>query len=250
MTVRLFADATACAIFEEASGGGDPLDPNSAMNRPFKTPMSWLGNIYFHSDFNYYGVVAKDLNKVINHAAVAGGSQTIGGIILTGAQVMTDHVLITHNLGYVPLFFVAFDGMMFARGTPTQQENGGQRYVMAYATTTQIILRDAGFSTLLDLPAATRTYQVLVFRELAADPTLPLLDIAPGVATFGQGKFQIAQNHLRQVGAGASPFSIQQGASAAVSNGGMGVRLPDGTSVVIGGFNGTVPSPPVINVGI
>jgi hypothetical protein len=219
---------------------------------PYKNPVANIALVIFHSDLNYYGVVAKDLARVINHAAVAGATENIGGtgIIVTGLQVETEHVLITHNLGYPPLFFVAYGGQMIPHGIPIQIESGGQRYVIAHATETQIILREVGFSTDVALPAASRTYQVIVFRDLAAVAALPMFQLKPGVGIFGKGKFQLGENHLRQVGAGESPFALQQDVCAAVGNGGLGIRQPDGTPLTIGTFSGTIPNPTVINVGI
>lgn len=240
------------AIFEEAPGGGDVQSPTALRHRPLNDPMNWLPNIFFHSDFNYYGVVAKNLGKLVSHAAVPGATTNVGGtgLIVVGQEVARTISLLTHNLGYIPLFFVAIGNQMFAHGTPVQIQDGGQRYVTAYATNTEIVLREVGFSTANPLPAVNLTYQVIVFRNVAADPSLPLVELGPARAIFGRGKFQIAQAHLRQVASGESPFSIQQGVSAAILNGGIGIRKPDGSTAFIGGFNGAVPSPDVINVGI
>lgn len=219
---------------------------------PYKDPIANIDLIRFHSDLNYYGVVAKDLAKVIGHAAVAGLTTDVGstGTIVVGQQAVSEYVLINHNLGYVPLYMVALDGQMIPQGLPIQQEGGGARFVSSYATASAIVLRDVGFSSASTLPAQNRTYSVLVFRSPAADPGLPMFHLAPGAAIFGRGKFQLTQNHLRQVGVGESPFAIAQGPTMAIRNGGMGARLASGGVVTVGAFNGTYPNPPFINVGI
>lgn len=250
MSVRLFADATGCAIFEEAPGGGDPLNKNSQRNRPFVNPMSWIGNILFHSDFNYYGIAAQTLGVSISHAAVAGVTtlRPYTPVSYVGQSVTTTHNLLNHNLGYVPLFFVAYDGQMIPHGTFTQTISGGGRLVSAYATTSQIRLRELGLSTASTLPAVSRTYQVLVFRNIQADPTMKPLELKPGSAVFGQGKFQQNQAHLRATQSGDTPFSIALGRTAAIRNGGLRVISPNGTVITIGSFNGTLPTPGIINV--
>ena len=220
---------------------------------PYKNPIANIDLIRFHSDLYYYGVVAKDLARVINHAAVAGLTTNVGntGTIVVGQQAVSEYVLINHNLGYVPLYMVALDGQIIPQGLPIQQEGGGgARFVSSYATTSAIVLRDVGFSSASTLPAQNRTYSVLVFRSPAADPGLPMFHLAPGEAIFGHGKWQLDQNHLRQVGPGDSPFSNPEGPTMAIRNGGMGARLSNGGVVTVGAFNGTYPNPPFISVGI
>lgn len=250
MTIRMFADATGCAIYVEAPGGGDPLDPNSLRNRPFKAPMSWVANILFHSEFNYYGVVAKTLGVTVAHAAVPGLtlSRPYSPVTNTGQVVTRDYLLLQHDLGYVPLFFCAYNGQMIPHGTPIQIYAGGGRLVSAYATATQIRLRDLGLSTASDVPAINLNYQVLVFRSTAKDPSLKQLDLSPGAAVMGQGKFQQSQGHLRDILSGDTPFSVALGRTAAIRNGALRVRTPNGSIIDVGPFNGSLPAPAVINV--
>jgi hypothetical protein len=250
MTIRMFADATGCAIFEEAPGGGDPLNPTSLMNRPFLNPMSWVANILFHSEFNYYGVVASTLSVTITHPAVAGvtTARPYTPVNYVGQSVVYDHLLLNHNEGVVPLFFVAYGGQMLPHGTPTQIEAGGYRMVSAYATATQIRLRDLGVSSASTLPAASRTYQVLVFRSTAKDPALKQLDLSPGAAVLGQGKFQQSQAHLRALLSGDTPFAVAKDRTAAIRNGSLRARFSNGGIVDVGPFNGSLPAPGFINV--
>src|SRR5690606_10520714 len=106
----------------------------------------------FHSDFDYYGAVAWDMSRVISHPSVSGLSYQVSPYEPASAQYfgrssVTTHALITHNLGYVPKFFVAYDGQMIPHGTPIQTDSGNRaRFVSAYATTTQIRLKDIGIS--------------------------------------------------------------------------------------------------------
>jgi len=255
MSVRLFADATACAIFDEAPGGGNPLDPNSLMNRPFLNPSAWSTYVYFHSDFNYYGVAAYDMAKVVNHAAVAGLDTVTGPDVASlhfyGQTVATDTVLINHGLGYIPKFFLASGGKMLPHGIPVQVDGAAKaRFICAYATSTQIILRDIGISSNTALAAISLTYQVLVFRDTAPQAGVENLRIEPGNVIFGKGKFRAGQPHLRISSTGDTPFSIALNKTAAVRNGAIRTIPPNGSAIDFGNFTGSLAAPGFQNVTV
>lgn len=252
MSVRLYADEFRCAIFEEAPGGGDPLDPNSLSNRLVLNPLAWLDNILFHSDLGYYGVVASGTTAV-SHPAVAGRTVTVGSDaylsqLYYGQSQVFDHLLLQHNLGYVPRFFVAYDGKMIPHGMPVQTSGAAVRLVCAYATTTQIRLREFASSSAADLPAAVRSYQVLAFRNNAVDPALHLLKIEPGDVVFGQGKYRANNPHLRATGQGDTVFAQAKTRTAGARNGAFRAYPPNGAPVDLGPFTGTLPAPTFINV--
>lgn len=252
MSIRLYADELRCAIYEEAPGGGDPLSPTSQMNRPVVSPLSWLDNIYFHSDLNYYPTIVNEVTT-ISHPAVAGRTVSVGQDVYLsqlyyGQSLTFDHLLIQHNLGYVPLFFVAYDGKMIPHGMPVQSASGGVRLVSAYATTTQIRLREFATSSASTLPAVSRNYQVLVFRNNTVDPLLPMLRIEPGDVVFGQGRFRGNTPHLRATGPGDSLYAQARNRTAAVRNGSFRAYPPNGTPVDLGNFTGSLPAPSYINV--
>lgn len=252
MSVRLYADEIRCAVYEEAPGGGDPLSPTSQMNRPVISPLDWLDNIYFHSDLNYYPTVVNGVTT-ISHPSVAGRTQTVGddaylSQLYYGQSLTFDHLLIQHDLGYVPLFFVAYDGKMIPHGMPVQFASGGVRLVSAYATTTQIRLREFATSSASALPAVTRSYQVLVFRNNSPDLALPVLNIEPGDVVFGQGRFRANMPHLRATGPGDSIFAQARTRTAAVRNGSFRAYPPNGSPVDLGTFTGSLPAPGFINV--
>jgi hypothetical protein len=256
MTVRLYADELRCAIYDEAPGGGDPIDPLSLMNRPVVSPLSWLSNIYFHSDLDYYGIAVKNLSVSISHAAIAGmvrtaagGNQEVSAAVTFGGQtVETNHLLVNHGLGYVPKFFCIYDNRLIPHGTPVQDSGFGlKRFVTAYATSTQIRLHEVGYSSASTLPAVSRTYQVIVFREPSADPTEKQLDLYAGGADFGRGKFRGAEPHLRADGLGDVLWPIATGPTAGVRNGGLRVWVPNGSFVDFGPYNGSLGAPSYIN---
>lgn len=249
MSIRLYADELRCAIYEEAPGGGDPLDPASMMNRPVVSPLSWLDNIYFHSDLAYYGIAASDLSKVVSHGSVPGRSVPVTpAVTVIGNVVKTSHNLITHNLGYVPKFFCIYNGRFIPQGTAVQSlPDGRRRYVCAYATATEIRLFETAYTTQDPLPATNLTYQILVFRDAAPDPGAMMLDIYPGEAVFGQGKFRASQPHLRADGSGDIPWPLPTSRTADVRNGGLIVWQPNGGSSTDGPYNGSFGPPSFIN---
>jgi hypothetical protein len=244
MSKVLRADATGCVIHE-----GTAFDPALMAN-----PMSAPDRIYFHHDFNYYGVVAMDLAKVINHAAVPLAAFTgyDGDTLIGGQAIVADSLLLTHGLGYVPKFFCAYAGQMIPHGYPVQIDAGDRmRFVAAYATTTQIRLWEIGFSSgSAALSAASRTYSVLVFRSSVADPALPMLRLAADDVIYAQGKFNLDQAHLRIAGAGDGPFAIGLARAADINNGGIRIMAPNGAVLTFGAYASSIAAPAVINVGV
>lgn len=254
MSIRLYADELRCAIYEEASGGGDPIDPTALMNRPVVDPLNWISNLYFHSDLDYYEIAARNMNCVISHAAVAGritqagGTGEVSAVVSLGGQfVRTSHLMVTHNLGYIPRFFCIYNGRLIPHGIPVQDAGGGLvRFVTAYATATEIRLGELAVSTTVALPATTLTYQVIVFRTPGTNPSSKMLDIYPGAAEFGQGKFRASEPHLRADGLGDVQWPVATGRTAAVRNGGLRAYYPNGGYVDFGPYNGSLGPPPYI----
>lgn len=253
MSIRLYADETAVVIYEEAPGGGDPLDPLSLMNRPVVAPLTWIDNIYFHSDLDYYSTVLYVPSVTVSHAAVLTASTPITPFLnIQGQIVQAAHPIANHFLGYVPRFFVIYDGKMIPHGTPVQAvSNSVVRFVTAYATTTQIGLYETGISGAANLPAININYGVMVFRNSAADPLLEKLMIEPGNVIFGQGKFNMEWPHLRVVGVGESPFAQALSRTAAIDSGSIRVWPPNGSPIDFGPYAGGFVTPPAfVNLAV
>lgn len=252
MSVVLWADPYRVAIFEEAPGGGEADDINAPRHRPALDPVGWINNVYFHSDLGYYAVAAHGTTGIV-HSAVAGRTVTVGADaylsqLYYGRSQVFDHLLLQHNLGYVPKFFVAYDGKMIPHGMPVQESGGGVRLVSAYATASQIRLREFATSSASDLPSASRNYQVLAFRNNVVVPGLPMLEIEPGQVIFGQGKFIAGQPHLRATGPGDTVFAQAKGPTAGVRNGAFRAWPPNGAPVDLGVYTGGLGAPSFINV--
>jgi hypothetical protein len=250
MSRRFYADALRVVIYDEAPGGGDPLDPNSLMNRPVVSPMSWLDSVYFHSDLNYYNTVLYQPSVTVNHPEVSGRSDQITANVTYGGRIVTTtHHLVQHNLGYVPKFFVAYNGRMMPHGYPIQNTSSSRkRLVAAYATTTEIRLWECGVSDTQALPAASFNYAVQVFASSSRDPALPNLLIEPGNVVFGQGKFRMDRPPIRVPLSGESPFYQATDRTAAIWNGALRAFLPNGSYQDFGNFTGSLGAPGFINL--
>jgi hypothetical protein len=259
MTVRLYADELRCAIYEEASGGGDPIDPTSQMNRPIVDPESWLANLYFHSDLDYYGVAAYVPSVAINHPSIAGITRAAGGgtgdvsavVNVAGQYATSDVLLYQHDLGYVPDFYGIIGGRLVPGGIPVQRQDASRmRWASIYVTSTQVRVLSFGFSSATTLDAVSVDYGAVLFREHAVVPSLPMLEIEPGSVIFGQGKFISDEPHLRASGATGTLFAVAMDRTAGVRNGGLRAWLPDGTSQDWASYNGSLTAPAFINLEI
>lgn len=214
------------ALYEEPIAAGDPSNPNSARNAPLNNPNANMQYVYYHSDFDPMEVVIGPSEVTINHASIAPGSGP-GAVasfstVLVYGNVVRDHVLLTHNLGYAPVFFVVVDGHAVHGGFPVQyvSSDGRTRCVTPYATDTVIGLREFGIQTSNTLPAISVTYSVLVIGRPPAPVGNVLLDFEPltGVVSIARGKFRSDRYYL-QIVDGGSPFAFPLGPTIDLNNG-------------------------------
>ncbi len=241
------------AIFDEAPGGGDPADPNALRNRPLNSPAAWLAKVFFHSDFDYYEVVAGPTNVAITHPTVAGKTTetaTLPKLVHYGQTVVTHHTLLAHGLGYVPSYMVITGSMLLPPCTRIQADGAGtlssrSRWVTPYATTSAIRLMDVGHSSDVALAAMAATYGVVVFKQPAfSNNYLFDFDPASGRVRLGKGKFDSAVRRLRLAGAaGDSPYDIPLGPTIDIANGRTRVVLPDGSVLSESGYDGGFAGP-------
>lgn len=252
------------AGFVEADGGGAVLDFDAPRNAPAKSPGLHADKVLWHSLAFQYELVADPVDVTVSHPAMSGTSTRLGVppsslysgsvyIDVFGAVGATNHTLVTHNLGYVPLAFVAYQGRMLTAGTIVQQGgNGQQRWVSAYATASIIGLRESRITSSLvgndTLAAASRTYTVLIFKETAIDPDLPLFGKVGGRIVGARGRLDTDKRYLRRTGAGDSPFDIDL--DRVIDLGGGRVRVTTGGNVVTeAGYTGSYAGGAFVPVG-
>lgn len=259
--LRGFPAENIIACFEEAAGGGNWRDIDAPRNAPAKTPTLYLGQVYFHTAFDYYTIAVQNLAILIAHAAVAGIAaaepQPPGDINNTpnnvtvsheGQTVAADHLLLAHNLGYVPKFFFMQGTRFIPAGIPCQVEGGRSRFVYPYATSTEIRMREIGISDANTLSAINLTYGVVVFRAPTADSAKPLFGFDGADLLLGRDKINSSRRTMRLVGAGDSVYALPLIQAADVLNGGLRAYATDATAIHYGDYTGTLAAPTLLSV--
>lgn len=228
------------AIFQEAPGGGNTRDINSPRNAPAKTPKSHLSRVFWHSSFFQFELVAPVLTKVVTHTALAGKQRwsgidlnnnlinnvttkptVLGAFIESRGDVrVTDIVLMTHNLGYVPLYFIAHAGRVLCNGLNIQSLASGQmRTVSAFATSSVIGIRETAISADVALPAISKTYEVMAFRSPAANAGKAMWSFDGDAMLLGRGIVDSRKEYVRSVLSSESSFDIDLGRTMDIKNG-------------------------------
>jgi hypothetical protein len=266
--IRSFKASDVFACFEEAAGGGATFDINAPRNAPAKTPASYLSSLIWHSSLFQYEVAAGPTDVVVNHAALATkdthvvvstGGLAIGafpptgssiGFIIQGDHRVTDLLLYTHGLGYVPKFMVALDGRRVPDGFIVQVDgSGGHRRVSVFATSTGIYLRESAISTSIDLASVSKTYRVMVFRTRSPNPALAMFSGSAGAMQLARGIIDTTRKYLRRTGSGDTPFALNMGRTLDIKNG--GARSASGGVVVSEPrYNGSMTAPSYISAGV
>lgn len=223
------------ALFLENGTSGEPDDVDAPRNAPLKNPGSYLGHLRFHSDLDYLEVAAGPNNVGIGHATIGAGSGPSAFVglnnVLVYGGVSTVHVLLNHNLGYVPDFLVIANGDVIYGGTPVQRLSDGRtRHVTAYATSTQLLLKEWAVQTASSMPAINVTYTIIVFRRppAPAGSLLFLNDPLANHVKMGFDKFNSSRRYL-QVVSGGTPYGFALGRTIDLKNGAPRLVDPDGS---------------------
>lgn len=264
-----FYDATGVvACYEEASGGGDIRYISSPRNAPAANPAAHLDKLIWHSALYQYEIAAGPVDVSVTHTALAtkdtwhtvstGGYDPAGpspsgstiGFLIKGDSRVTDILLYTHGLGYVPKFMVSLDARRVPDGFIVQSNaNGCYRRVSVFATPTGIYLREHAVSTDINLAAVSKTYRVMVFRTRAPDPAKALWSGSGASMQLARGIIDTTRRYLRRTGAGDSPFALNLGPTIDIKNG--GARSASGGVVVSDPrYNGSMAAPAYVSVGV
>lgn len=232
--------------FWEKPPTGDPM-------APFDDPLENMEYIRFHSDLQYLANVLRGLNVSVNHPTVAGvtgsgysvgaGGGSSGGStpISNGQIAIADHLLFEHSLGYAPLAFVMYGDYLVSGATAVQEASNRVRMVSSWVDETNVYLREIGISSSLALGAVTRAYDAYVFKDVAADPALPLLHVkmsAPPRIIYGHGKISDDTRPIRRTAPGDQELFLPVTRNIDIRNGGMRVMNPTDGWVDIGEYNG------------
>ena len=262
--LRGFPAENIVAVYDEAPGGGDIENINAPRNAPAKNPGAHLDRVYWHIDFFQYELALPIQTVTVSHPALSGrqiywgynlvynglDSDAGGGYLVPGQVAVTNHALANHGLGYVPLAFVAYGGRMLMPGVAVQTASEGRsRFVAPYITSSAVSLREVYNSSSSGLGAVSRIYQVMVFRVPAVQAPLPLFGRDGSEAVLGRGKINTGGTYARKVGAGASPFAIDQGRTVDLNNGRARIGT-GGTITTESGYGGSFTAPPFTSIGV
>ncbi len=240
---RAKASAGRVAIWEKPVAG-DPL-------APFDDPIANFDLIRFCSDFQYLSVTSAT-EVSVSHTLLAGASGTgysvSNGVqdsgetaAITDGQIrVTTLPLVSHGLGYAPLFAVLNAQRIVSPGLVTQAPDTSRiRMVSAFATTTQISLREVAISSDDDLPADDQDYTVLVFADPAADAGKPFLRIKPDEEiSFGWGKVSSEQRAIRRAAPGDATFYVPITRTLDIKNGAIRTISPIAGGADLGLYTG------------
>lgn len=245
MPVMCFRATDGKVAIWEKPPSGDPM-------APFSDPTAYIEYIKFHSDLQYLSSAIYTPGVSVNHALVAGvtgsgysvsagsGSSGSSTPITNGQIAVASYELVTHSLGYAPLCYVIYNGQIVSPGTVIDDPENQIRMVSVYSTTSKIFLREVAISSSADLPAVTREYDVIVFREPAADPAARLFDLsASRPMVLGKGKVTEENLPIRRILPGeTASFYIPLDRTIDIKNGAIRSISPVGGQSDLGFYNG------------
>lgn len=266
MPIRGFPTQGIVACFNEPDTGGSIEDFNASRNAPARDPGSYISYVQWHINFFQYELAYPVQTVNINHPGIAGsqkywgpadqfwmGSPTYTSSIsyrVPGQTLSTDHALFYHNLGYVPLAFVAYNGNMLMPGVAVQIESDGRsRFVSPYINTSFVGLREVYNSSIDGMGGVTRTYQIMVFKVPAAEAQRALFGNEGANVILGRGKIDTSKQYLRRVGSGDTPFDIDRGPTVDINSGRTRI-VSGGDYITESGYGGSFNGSPYVAVGV
>lgn len=264
MPIRGFPNGV-IACYTEPNSVGDIQDFDAPRNAPAKYPGQYLAHIDWHIDFFQYELAFPVAGTWVTHPTIAGSEKFWGpsdqywmgnptyvsaiGYRVPGQTVITDHILVNHNLGYAPLAFVAWDNAMIMPGVTVQIESDGRsRFISLFVTGSVLGIREVATSSLSALPAVSRYYQSLIFKTTEAQAGRALFGREGANVVLGRGKVDTSKSYLRRVGGAETPFDLDRGPTIDVSHG--RTRVVTGGNVLTElGYGGSFSGPAYVAVG-
>jgi len=230
---------------------------------PFDDPVNHISELYFHSDFDYYSTTLSNAT-LVNHALIAAATPVVhtfynDTVSTYLSETITDRLMATHNLGYIPRFLVSDENNNeLPHGFPIQTNGGGgNRRVVFYASTTEIRMMEIATPGTASLPAISKTYNLAVFRGPGAVPGEGAVDFTPGRVKMGFGAIDSNEPTLRVILLSeVAYFLLPLGRTVDISNGQARFVGADGTVIDTSGkfdggtssFQGYFPGSPTLKV--
>lgn len=188
---------------------------------PFVNPMDHLEAIEFDTEiFDYMEVATEAYGVEITHEAVTGGtpSGSYNPDPANPGAYTAEHVLVNHNLGFIPFVIVNFNGTTVAPGIPIQALGNSLRLLTVVVTTTQVKFIERVLASTTDLPGGTFEYDVLVFNVPATGNNDFDLNLEPGTAYFKCGQFDSTKRYLRVADSEDTEFRFWHGKTIDLAN--------------------------------
>lgn len=190
----------------EKPASGDPM-------APFNNPTAHMDLVRFHSDLQYLSnSIVTDVT--ISHTSLAGvvgtgytisnaGGSSGASQPITNGQIRSTTInLYQHSLGFPPLYFVLYNNQLVCPFFPVQAFEDRLRTVSPSTTNNYIRLREIAESSDVALPAVSRTYRVIVFREPVAVVGQPLFRATTNSVVMGHGKVNSDYRNIRKATTG------------------------------------------------
>lgn len=165
MPVRLFARGSD-GLVAITTGGVSSATLLDYLNKPKKN----IGNVFFHSNFDYMQLEAKftstltlpQRTAVINYVDIRKGPDLIQFYPSSGVQ---RHTLGYHGLGYVPFATSSRGAKQVTPTAPIQNSGASQRLINIEMDTNNVYVYEQWLTYQNNLGAVTDTYTVWAFRN-------------------------------------------------------------------------------------
>jgi hypothetical protein len=228
---------------------------------PYKNPTAHLDLLRFHSDMQYLSLAVQQ-DVVVNHTSLAGSTGVApGGAPATGdgssgsaqpvanGDIRADMIdLVNHDAGAIPPYYVLYNGQAVSAGTVVQDDGDRARLVSSWVTSSKVGIKAIAFSSVSALAAVSRTYRVVVFRQFAPQPGLPLYRFRPSEIQLGAGKISDTNPALRRANVGEATFYIPKAPDTDIRNGAIRSISSAGVTTDLGNYNGGLLELPAIEV--
>lgn len=242
MTRTLHADGTAGHVY---------IYNNDSNPSVYENPTyAQLPDLHFHSDLSYLGN-SQILEVTINHSQ-RNPSYTDNKWFTSHynpIQGTTDYLLGTHSFGTIPAAVGFYETAQMPAGFSVQKVGQSVRAVSLYVTSTQVRLFE-NYVTFDDvLGAVSRTYKVYLFQNLFSPSGNVAISITPTLFNAGFNKLSTDYRYVRK--SSTPDLYVTNNKTADVSNGGLKIVLPDGTTAFkSNNYNGSFSGSTSVGVSI
>lgn len=221
MAPRLWKDRHRVAVYEEPQPGR--YYAPGTVHRAVADPETYIAELYWHSNLTYFETV---YDRTVTLTLPARGAPP-------GTQKWP---LPAHGLGFIPHGVLRIGDTQIPTGQPIQGTSAATRHVFLGIDASNVWIREAWNYN--SLPAITRTFRVILFRQALSNVSAHLLEESPERIVYGGGKFSTDRSYIKH--ATASPdFWMTRGRTIDTKLGGYKGVTPNGAATIIGAYTGS-----------